>query len=162
MQEAAYSVLDEVCDDPFVLAEIAQRSEMIIKLRQDDGFTAKFLRNKTSFAYLEETKWISNAMARWKTAANSEYIKRLDKSFYDALSLNSLNVQDFYAVNMWIPLFDLSEDLRNELILLKRMPFHIIARVENSVHEVLHEEILPTFLHIEEGTFKVIGATSSG
>ena len=59
---------------------------------------------------------------------------------YNGLNLNQINGQDAdYAMQIWIPIYEHSNDFRSELALLKRFPFQIMLKVES---ENLHQPII--------------------
>jgi len=47
-----------------------------------------------------------------------------------------------YAMNIWIPIYEHSNDFRNELMILKRYPFQILIKVENLQNEFIVKETL--------------------
>lgn len=45
-------------------------------------------------------------------------------------------------MNIWIPIYEHSNDFRNELMILKRYPFQIFIKVENLQNEIIVQEAL--------------------
>jgi hypothetical protein len=51
---------------------------------------------------------------------------------YNGLNLNQINGTDAdFAMQIWIPIYDHSNDLRSEVALLKRFPFSIMIKMES-------------------------------
>jgi len=51
---------------------------------------------------------------------------------YNGLNLHQINGQDSdHALHIWIPIFDHSNDYRQELAMLKRFPFSIMLKIES-------------------------------
>jgi len=150
---AAFDVLEEVCFEEKSLNQLLQYNEKILELQrgeQGDLFIAKFLRSALGFQLLKESGWLQNKLTQWKEKENQEYIVRLEKNLYEGLNLNSMNsaVQQ-HALNIWIPIYEHSNDFRNELMILKRYPFQVVVKVENSQNEVLCQESLQTYVQVE-------------
>lgn len=60
----------------------------------------------------------------WIKEGNYEYTKKIEQSMYNGLNLNQINGTDAdFAMQIWIPIYDHSNDLRSEVALLKRFPF---------------------------------------
>eukprot|EP00352_Strombidinopsis_acuminata_P000554 CAMPEP_0176347288 /NCGR_PEP_ID=MMETSP0126-20121128/6931_1 /TAXON_ID=141414 ORGANISM="Strombidinopsis acuminatum, Strain SPMC142" /NCGR_SAMPLE_ID=MMETSP0126 /ASSEMBLY_ACC=CAM_ASM_000229 /LENGTH=57 /DNA_ID=CAMNT_0017695361 /DNA_START=3011 /DNA_END=3184 /DNA_ORIENTATION=+ len=51
-------------------------------------------------------------------------------------------------MSIWIPIYDHSNDFRNELMLLKRYPFQVLVKVENMQGQTVAEERLQTYFDI--------------
>lgn len=51
---------------------------------------------------------------------------------YNGLNLNQINGQDAdNAIQIWIPIYDHSNDFRSEVALLKKFPFSIMLKMES-------------------------------
>ena len=124
---AAFDVLEEVCFDQNSLNQLLNINDRILeslKSEQSEMFIAKFLRSQKGFQMLKSEDWLPKKMAEWKEKENLEYILRLEKNLYEGLNMNQLNSQQqTYAMNIWIPIYEHSNDFRNELMILKRYPF---------------------------------------
>jgi len=85
---------------------------------------AKFLRSEMGFKLLLGEGWVEKMLDYWLKMGNFEYIARVEQSMYNGLNLNQINGQDAdNALQIWIPIYDHSNDFRSELTLLKRFPF---------------------------------------
>ena len=96
-------------------------------------FAAKFLRSELGFTPLRQSGWVQRMLTYWKHEGNIEYISRVEQSMYKSLNLNlaSSNGQDNdHALQIWIPIYERSSDMRTELHLLKRFPFQLIVKLE--------------------------------
>jgi len=62
---------------------------------------------------------------------------------YNGLNLHQINGQDSdHALHIWIPIFDHSNDYRQELALLKRFPFSIMLKIESqNLRETIEERM---------------------
>lgn len=108
-----------------------------------DIFISKFLRSEKGFKILKENGWLDHKLQEWNENGGLEYIMRLEKNIYEGLSINSLNsLIQTHAVQIWIPIYEHSSDFGNEISTLKKFPFAILVKVENSAGEVLMEESL--------------------
>jgi hypothetical protein len=68
----------------------------------------------------------------WIKEGNYEYTKKIEQSMYNGLNLNQINGTDAdFAMQIWIPIYDHSNDLRSEVALLKRFPFSIMIKMES-------------------------------
>jgi len=68
----------------------------------------------------------------WLNVGNYDYIARVEQSMYNGLNLNQVNGQDTdYAMQIWLPIYEHSNDFRSELAILKRFPFQIMLKVES-------------------------------
>ena len=82
-------------------------------------------------------------MREWRDKENMEYILRLERSIYEGLNLNQMNsTVQTHALSVWIPIYEHSNDFRNELMVLKRYPFQIVIKVENLQNEIIAQETL--------------------
>mmetsp|Transcript_35775 Transcript_35775/g.54791 ORF Transcript_35775/g.54791 Transcript_35775/m.54791 type:complete len:100 (+) Transcript_35775:3069-3368(+) len=98
-----------------------------------DIFISKFLRSEKGFQILKSNGWLDSKMANWQQGGGVDYIMRLERNIYDGLNMNQLNslVQQ-HAVSIWIPIFEHSNDFRSDITTLKKFPFQVIVRIENS------------------------------
>lgn len=100
-------------------------------LNRGDIFVAKFLRSTRGFEILMQRGWIQEKIEYWFRKGNENYIELVEQSMYDSLNLNQVNGQDNdHALSIWIPIYDHSNDLRQELALLKRFPFSLMIKLQ--------------------------------
>jgi hypothetical protein len=75
---------------------------------------------------------------------------RLERNIYDGLNINQLNTLiSTHAMSIWIPIFEHSSDFRNEISTLKRFPFQVIVKIEDSSEKLVAEESLQTYIEID-------------
>jgi hypothetical protein len=60
-------------------------------------------------------------------------------------------------LNLQIPIYEHSTDLRNELMILKRFPFQVKVKLENSRNELIAKETLQTYLEIHNNAIRIVG-----
>ena len=85
----------------------------------------------------------------WLEVGYYEYIARVEQSMYNGLNLNQINGQDAdHALQIWIPIYEHSNDFRSELALLKRFPFQIKLKVESQNLPETIEERMQTYFDI--------------
>ena len=130
-----------------------------LKGEHSDLFIAKFLRSQRGFELLRQEGWLQLKLREWREHENEEYILRLERSIYEGLNMNQLNSQvQTYAMQIWIPIYEHSNDFRNELMLLKRYPFQVQIKVENLQNEVLVQETLQTYIECDnDNQLQIIG-----
>lgn len=117
--------------------------------RQGDLFVAKFLRSEIGFTLLHSQGWVQQMLQYWHEVGNFEYIAKVEQSMYDGLSLHQVNGQDAdYAHQIWIPIYEHSNDFRSELALLKRFPFQVMIKVESDNLKSPIVERMQTYLEI--------------
>lgn len=77
------------------------------------------------------------------------------------MSPMSIHLQTF-AMNIWIPIYEHSNDFRNELMILKRYPFQIFIKVENLQNEVIVQEALQTYIECDsDNQLSIVGKVIS-
>jgi len=82
------------------------------------------LRSREGFLILSESGWLARKLKSQKELGNIEYNQRLENSLYQGLNMNQLNSNtQTAALNLQIPIYEHSADLRTELMILKRLPF---------------------------------------
>ena len=82
-------------------------------LSRGDIFVAKFLRSTQGFEILLQKKWIQEKIAYWFEKGNLEYIAAAEQVIFTSLKLDHVIGSDNdYALNIWIPIYDHSNDLR--------------------------------------------------
>jgi hypothetical protein len=75
---------------------------------------------------------VQTMLDHWINVGNYDYIARVEQSMYNGLNLNQINGQDAdYAMQIWLPIYEHSNDFRSELAILKRFPFQIMLKVES-------------------------------
>jgi len=157
---AAFDVLEEVCFDQNSQAnslnQLLMINDKILDIFRGEGtehsdiFITKFLRSEHGFQKLTQEGWLQTKMAEWKQTENEQYILRLEKNLYDGLNMNQMNSQlQNYAMTIWIPIYDHSNDFKNELMILKRYPFQIEIKVESLSNELIVKETLQTYIECD-------------
>lgn len=148
----AFDVIEESCFDESSLNQLlSQMDTGIINdlQRQGDLFVAKFLRSEIGFYLLHSQGWVQTMLNHWLEVGNYEYIARVEQSMYNGLNLNQINGQDAdHALQIWIPIYEHSNDFRSELALLKRFPFQIKLKVESQNLPETIEERMQTYFDI--------------
>jgi hypothetical protein len=57
---------------------------------------------------------------------------KLERNIYEGLSINKLNsLVKTHSMSIWIPIYELSSDFRNEISTFKKFPFLITVKIED-------------------------------
>jgi len=59
-------------------------------------------------------------------------------------------------MTIWIPIYEHSNDFRNELMIMKRYPFQIQIKVENLSNEVIAQETLQTYIECDSNYLLIL------
>lgn len=63
-----------------------------------------------------------------------------------------------YAMTIWIPIYDHSNDFKNELMIMKRYPFQIQIKVESLSNEIIAQETLQTYIECDaDNQLQIVG-----
>lgn len=164
---AAFDVLEEACQDEQSLNQLLQQKEsnIIADLQQQgDLFVAKFLRSELGFILLHKNGWVQQMLDYWIKEGNYEYTKKIEQSMYNGLNLNQINGTDAdFAMQIWIPIYDHSNDLRSEVALLKRFPFSIMLKMESkNLQEPILERMQTYFDINNNNELQIVGKLVKG
>jgi hypothetical protein len=100
----------------------------------------------------------------WIKEGNYEYTKKIEQSMYNGLNLNQINGTDAdFAMQIWIPIYDHSNDLRSEVALLKRFPFSIMIKMESkNLAEPIMERMQTYFDINTNNELQIVGKLVKG
>jgi len=112
-------------------------------LKQGDVFALRFMRSELGFNILYNKGVVAEKLNYWYEVANYQYIQLVEQTMYNGLNLHQINGQDSdHALHIWIPIFDHSNDYRQELAMLKRFPFSIMLKIESqNLRETVEERM---------------------
>jgi hypothetical protein len=110
---------------------------------------------------LHETGWIDQTLKKWKETENLQYVKQITALLNEELIKGSTDFSESYAYVISNPVVSLSDDLRNDSVLLKRFPLNLIVAVENSRSKILFQEYIQTCTVIDPSGMTINGNTDN-
>lgn len=159
VRNKALSILKEVIEDPIILEDIVRLPYFDHKHFNNDTFLIKCLSNPIALQTLHEGGWIDQTLKKWKETENLQFVKQITALLNEELIKGSTDFSESYAFVISNPLITLSDDLRNDSVLLKRFPLNLEVAVENSRSKVLFIEYIQTCTVIDPSGMTIIGTT---
>jgi len=132
VRNKALSIIKEVIEDPMILNEIVNLPYFDHQKFDNDSFLIKCLSHPVALQALHESGWIDLTLKKWKESENLQYVKQITALLNEELVKGSTDFSESYAFVINCPTITLSDDLRNDSVLLKRFPFNIVICIEDS------------------------------
>jgi len=128
-------VLDEIVNHPF----FGDRAF------NNDSFLIKCLSHPLALKILTESGWIERTLKKWKETESLQYIKQVTALLNEELIKGSTDFSESYAFVISSSHLSLSEDLRNDSVVLKRLPIGLKVSVEDSNNNEMFHEFVNTY-----------------
>lgn len=161
VKNKALSILKEVIEDPMILNEIVNLPYFDHKHFNNDSFLIKCLSHPVALQALHESGWIEQTLKKWKESENLQYVKQITALLNEELIKGSTDFSETYAYVFNFSHFTLSDDLRNDSVLLKRFPFNLIVCIEDSRSHVIIQEYIQTCTVIDPSGMTITGNTEN-
>jgi hypothetical protein len=161
VRNKALSILKEVIEDPIILDDIVNLPYFDHKHFNNDTFLIKCLSHPVALQVLHESGWIDQTLKKWKETENLQFVKQVTALLNEELIKGSTDYSESYAFVISNPVITLSDDLRNDSVLLKRFPLNLVVAIENSRAKVLFEEYIQTCTVIDPSGMTIIGNTEN-
>ena len=157
----ALSILKEVIEDPVILDDIVNLPYFDHKHFDDDTFLIKWLSHPTALHNLHESGWIDQTLRKWKDSENLKFVKQVTTLLNEELIKGSTDFSESYSLVISNPVISLSEDLRNDAVMLKRFPFNLVVAIENSRSKTLFEEYIQSAIVVDPSGLTITGNTEN-
>ena len=157
VKSKALSILKEVVEDPIILEEIVNNSNFDDAHFNDDSFLIKWLSNPTALQILHESGWIERTLNKWKVSESVSFVKLITTLLNEELVKGSTDFSETYAFIFANPVFALSDDLRNDAVLLKRFPFSLIVAIEDTRSKILFEQNVQSSIVVDPSGLTING-----
>lgn len=161
MRNKALAILKEVIEDPIILDDIVNRPYFDHRNFNDDTFLIKCLSHPVALQNLHESGWIDHTLKKWKETENLKFVKQVTTLLNEELVKGSTDFSESYSLVIANPVITLSDDLRNDAVLLKRFPFNLVVAIENSRSKVLFEEYIQSAIVVDPSGLTINGNTEN-
>lgn len=157
VQNKALSILKEAIEDNCILDEIVRQPYFGDDKLNNDSFLIKCLSHPKALEILTESGWVDRIMKKWKETESIQYVRQVTALLNEELIKGSTDFSESYAFVISSGHLSLSEDLRNDSVILKRLPMTLKLSVERSTTEEMFYEFAHTYCAIDPSGLTVTG-----
>jgi len=157
VKNKALSILKEAVEDPIILEEIVNHPFFGDEHFTNDSFLIKCLSDSQGLEILSKSGWIKKTLKKWKETESLQYVKQVTALLNEELIKGSTDFSESYAYVISSSRISLSEDLRNDSVVLKRLPITLKISVDNINKQEMFHEYVHTFCQVDPSGLTLTG-----